>query len=88
MERGKLEFLKTMTLEKFKSEQMAQKLQVLENKEKGTMFFTCGGVTGAVSNKGVPRKEPMISLVRGDEDEEFYLFHEQGSGGASVIATF
>ena len=51
------------------------------------MFFTFGAKTGAVSKKGIPSR-PMISLVRGSNGEPFYLLHEEGTGGAPVLASF
>jgi len=54
--------------------------------------MTFGAKTGAVAAKGIPQK-PMISLVQGEPtllnpDGKFYMLHEEGTGGAPVLATF
>ena len=81
-----LQFLGTLTVEQFKAEKRVDKIQVKKNPNTGKLFFTFGAKTGAVAAKGVP-SHPMISLVKGDE-EEFYLLHEEGQGGAPVVAEF
>ena len=86
MEERNLEFIDTLTVEQFKSKVMVEKIQVKKNPNNGKLFFTYGAKVGAVSRKGVPT-HPMVSLVRGDEGE-FYLLHEEGNGGAPVIAEF
>lgn len=81
-----LQFIDTLTVEQFKAEKRVDKIQVKQNPKTGKLFFTFGAKTGAVAAKGVP-SHPMISLVKGDEDE-FYLLHEEGQGGAPVVAEF
>lgn len=81
-----LQFIDTMTVEQFKAAKHVDTIFVKENPKTGKLFFTFGAKTGAVARKGVPT-HPMISLVRGDEDE-FYLLHEEGQGGAPVVAQF
>lgn len=87
MATNNLEFLDTLTVEQFKAEKRVDKIQVKKNPNTGKLFFTFGAKTGAVTAKGVP-SHPMISLVKGDEGEEFYLLHEEGQGGAPVVAEF
>ena len=82
-----LEFLDTLTVEQFKAEKRVNKIQVKQNPKTGKLFFTFGAKTGAVAAKGVP-SHPMISLVKGNDGEQFYLLHEEGQGGASVVAEF
>lgn len=82
-----LQFLDTLTVEQFKAEKRVEKLQVKKNPHTGKLFFTFGAKTGAVSLKGVPT-HPMISRVKGSEGDEFYLLHEEGQGGAPVVAEF
>jgi hypothetical protein len=86
MATNNLKFIDTLTVEQFKSKQQVSKIQVKKNPNTGKLFFTYGAKTGAVAAKGVPT-HPMISLVQGDEDE-FYLLHEEGQGGAPVVAEF
>ena len=81
-----LEFLKTRTVEQFKAEQHVDKILVKKNPKTGKLFFTFGAEVGAVAVKGIPQ-HPMISQVKGSEGE-FYLLHEEGNGGAEVVATF
>lgn len=82
-----LQFINTLTVEQFKAEKRVDKIQVKKNPNTNKLFFTFGAKTGAVAAKGVP-SHPMISLVQGREGDEFYLLHEEGTGGAPVVATF
>ena len=87
----KLEFLRTMTVEKFKAEMHADKLEVKRAKGSSKLFFTAGEVQGAVRSEGIPTK-PMISWVKGDitertPDGKFWLLHQEGEGTAEIIAT-
>ena len=82
-----LEFLDTLTVEQFKAEKSVEKIKVKKNPNTGKLFFTFGAKTGAVAAKGVPT-HPMISLVKGNDGEQFYLLHEEGQGGAPVVAEF
>lgn len=82
-----LEFIDTLTVEQFKAEKRVDKIQVKKNPNTGKLFFTYGAKTGAVAAKGVP-SHPMISLVKGTDGDEFYLLHEEGQGGAPVVAEF
>lgn len=87
METGRLEFLDTLTVEQFKAEKHVEKVQVKKNPNTGKLFMVFGSKTGAVASKGVPT-HPMISLVKGSDGEQFYLLHEEGQGGAPVVAEF
>lgn len=87
-----LKFLDTMTVEQFKAEKHVDKIQVKKNPQNSNLFFTFGAKVGAVARKGIPQ-HPMISLVKGRPTEdnpsgEFYLLHEEGQGGAPVVAEF
>ena len=82
-----LSFLSTSTIEEFKADHMGLPIRVLRNPHTSKLFFTCGKITGAVSSKGIPQK-PLISLVETPEGTQFHLLHEEGSGGAEVLATF
>lgn len=87
-----LKFIETLTIEQFKAKELVPTVQVRRNDATGKLFFTYGSKTGAVSTKGIP-EHPVISLVQGDPTElnptgEFYLLHNEGQGGAHVIATF
>lgn len=87
-----LQFLDTMTVEQFKAAMHVDKILVKKNPKNSNLFFTFGAKVGAVARKGIPT-HPMISHVKGDPapdnpSGEFYLLHEEGQGGAPVIATF
>ena len=87
-----LEFLDTLTVEQFKAEKRVEKLSVKKNPRTGKLFFTFGAKSGAVAAKGVPA-HPMVSYVKGKPTPEnpsgmFYLLHEEGQGGAPVVAEF
>ena len=81
-----LTFVKTMSIEQFKTAEKIDILEVKRNPKTSKLFLAWLGGTGAVSNKGIPSKRPVISLVKGEEGE-FYLLHEQGEG-APTVATF
>lgn len=82
-----LKFIDTMTVEQFKDRQLVKEIRVRKNPHTGKLFFTYGSKIGAVSTNGIPA-HPMISLVEDNEGEQFYLLHEEGRGGAPVLATF
>ena len=96
---GKLTFGETLTVEQFKAQVMVTRVDVKQNPKTGTLFFSYGAKTGAVAKKGIPVK-PMFSLVcpEGDTLDEahagergcstFWLLHEEGQGGAPVLASF
>lgn len=88
----KLNFLRTLTVEQFKSEQKVDKVCVKQNPNTGKLFMTFGAAVGAVASKGIP-SHPMISEVVGEPTEKnpsgkFFLLHEEGQGGAPVLAEF
>ena len=98
MEERNLEFQESYTVEQFKAKvnlKADQPIQVKKNPNTEKLFFTWGPgkqQTGAVAKAGVP-KNPIISKVKGDPTPEnpsgvFFLLHEEGNGGAPVIATF
>lgn len=82
-----LEFIDTLTVEQFKAEKRVDKIQVKKNPNTGKLFFTFGAKTGAVAAKGIP-SHPMISLVKDNDGEQFFLLHEEGQCGAPVVAEF
>ena len=84
---NQLHFIETMTVEQFKSRMMVDKLQVKKNPKTSKLFFTFGSKTGAVAVKGIPA-HPMVSEVEAPDGSSFYLLHEEGTGGAPVLATF
>ena len=91
MERN-LIFKETLTVEQFKAAMNVSRIDVKQNPKTNTLFFTYGAKTGAVSTKGIP-EHPMLSYVKGEPTEknpsgEFWLLHEEGKGGAPVLASF
>lgn len=87
-----LAFLETLTVEQFKMAHGVERIEVKQNPHTGKLFMTFGAKTGAVTSKGIPSK-PMISLVQGEPTElnpdgKFWMLHEEGTGGAPVLATF
>ena len=81
-----LVFKETLTVEQFKDTMKVSHLDVKKNPKTGKLFFTYGAKTGAVALKGIPQ-HPMLSLVTGSEGP-FWLLHEEGVGGAPVLASF
>ena len=96
---GRLTFGDTLTVEQFKELVNVSRIDVKKSPKTGKLFFTYGAKTGAVAAKGIPQ-HPMFSLVcpEGDtlnvahagerECSTFWLLHEEGQGGAPVLASF
>lgn len=88
-QQGELTFIESFTIGEFKAKTNTSdsKIQILKNQKTDKFFFSYGaGRTGAVAMEdGRVPSEPIISLVRGDDGEEFFLLHKKGSGGAEVI---
>lgn len=87
-----LVFNETLTVEQFKDKMKVTRVDVKKNPKTGRLFFTFGAKTGAVASKGIPQ-HPMFSFVKGDPTPEnpsgeFWLLHEEGTGGAPVLASF
>lgn len=75
---------KSYTVDQFKSLQKVDRILVKKSAKQGILLFTFGQDHGWISKKGIPA-HPMISRVIGDQGE-FWLMHEEGNGGATVIA--
>ena len=91
-QRKNLEFMETFTVEQFKALTNVSRIDVKQNPRTNRLFFSYGAKIGAVALKGIPA-HPMISHVKGDPTPEnpsgeFYLLHEEGQGGAPVLASF
>ena len=82
-----LVFNETLTVEQFKAQMNVSRVDVKKNPKTGKLFFTYGAKTGAVAVKGVPA-HPIFSNVTGSDGSSFWLLHEEGQGGAPVVATF
>lgn len=80
-------FNDTLTVEQFKSATNVSRIDVKRNPKTGKLFFTYGAKTGAVAVKGIPA-HPMLSNVTTPEGNTFWLLHEEGQGGAPVLASF
>ena len=80
-------FNDTLTVEQFKSQMQVSRIDVKKNPHTGKLFFTYGSKTGAVAVKGIPQN-PMLSNVTGSDGVSFWLLHEEGTGGAPVLASF
>ena len=91
MERN-LQFKETLTVEQFKAQMNVSRIDVKQNPKTNRLFFSYGAKVVAVATKGIP-EHPMISFVKGEPTEnnpsgEFWLLHEEGQGGAPVLASF
>lgn len=87
-----LVFIETRTVEQFKAQMNVSRIDVKKNPRTGKLFFTYGAETGMVAIKGIPT-HPMLSHVSGisrDTGKPFdcWLLHEEGQGGAPVLASF
>ena len=96
---GRLTFGDTLTVEQFKELVKVSRIDVKKSPKTGKLFFTYGAKTGAVAAKGIPQ-HPMFSVVCPEGDtldvenagkkgcSTFWLLHEEGQGGAPVLASF
>ena len=82
-----LTFNETLTVEQFKAAMKVSRIDVKQNPKTNKLFFTYGAKTGAVAVKGIPQ-HPMLSNVTGSDNSSFWLLHEEGQGGAPVLASF
>lgn len=82
-----LTFNETLTVEQFKAAHHVSRIDVKQNPKTNKLFFTFGAKTGAVASKGIPQ-HPMLSNVTGSDGQNFWLLHEEGQGGAPVLASF
>lgn len=82
-----LQFNETLTVEQFKAQMHVSRIDVKKNPKTGKLFFTYGAKTGAVAVKGIPQ-HPMLSNVTDSDGISFWLLHEEGQGGAPVLASF
>lgn len=80
-------FNDTLTVEQFKAQMNVSRIDVKKNPKTGKLFFTYGAKTGAVAVAGIP-KHPMLSNVTTPDGSSFWLLHEEGQGGAPVLASF
>lgn len=92
-------FGETLTVEQFKARVKVSRIDVKKNPKTGKLFCTYGSKTGAVAVKGIPQ-HPMFSAVcpaghtldiehAGEKGcSTFWLLHEEGQGGAPVLASF
>ena len=84
---GRLTFGDTLTVEQFKELVKVSRVDVKKSPKTGKLFFTYGAKAGAVALKGIPT-HPMLSNVTGSDGSSFWLLHEEGQGGAPVLASF
>ena len=87
MAQGNLTFNDTLTVEQFKAQMNVSHIDVKKNPKTGKLFFTYGAKTGAVAVKGIPQN-PMLSNVTSPDGANFWLLHDEGQGGAPVLASF
>lgn len=79
---------RTSTISAFKAETNTDVIEVVRNPKTSKLFFTFNGGTGAVSKKGIPSKNPVVSLVSDDTTgETLWVLHEKGES-ANVVASF
>lgn len=83
----KLTFLRSLTVEQFKSQMGCSKISIRQGSN--GLFFTAGEVKGAVASNGIPQR-PLFSEVQGVSSElnssgVFWLLHEEST--SNEIAT-
>ena len=80
-------FNDNLTEEQFNAAMNVSRTDVKKNPKTGKLFFTYSAKTGAVAVKGIPQ-HPMLSNVTGSDGSAVWLLHEEGQGGAPVLASF
>ncbi len=84
-----ISFGRALTVPQFKAECGSNALGIKNNPTTGKFFFVCGTTTGKVSNKiseAGRAIKPVVSLCTSLEDEDpFWMLHEQGEGIADVF---
>lgn len=90
MENKNLKFLQTWTPDEFKALKSVAKIEILQNELTGKSFMAFGAEKGACSYKVLSGEltKPMISQVCSEETgETFYMLHQKGEGGATLLGT-
>lgn len=72
---NQLTFVKTLSIAKFKSEHMIDKIDIRQNPTTQAMSFAFVGGNGTVAKSYDKAKEKAISLVRDSEGVEFLILH-------------
>ena len=95
---GQATFVETYTVEQFKAEVGASKIELIPSKnyvpgKTGKYFISdsAGNSVATVSTKITEADqltEPVISLMIGDDGKEFYLMHNRGTGGIAPERTW
>lgn len=80
-----LVFVKTVSLDKFKEMMGVDKLEIMQTLETGALWFKYGNLTGAVSKKGLPKKEEACISIVHPKDEPLDL-ENMGIKGCSTFA--
>jgi hypothetical protein len=94
-----LKFISTMTIEEFKSTFGADKLRCFNANESHHAFFAWSGspftyknsdgeeienFTGAISSKGIPSENPVVSEVEKPDGSRMMLLHEESRSSCDV----
>ena len=85
-----LKFLQTMSIADFKKAHGVEKIDILKSEITGKSFFAFGFETGACSHKVLTGEltNPVISQVCSvDTGETFWLLHQKGEGGATLLGS-
>lgn len=91
IENRTLVFEETLTIDEFLARTNSESVRVITNPHTGGLFVTFGQKyekTGAVSSKGIPKKNPVMSLVTKDNGEQMWLLHEMPESVSQVVAVF
>ena len=84
MSQRTLTFVKSFSINQFKSEKQIEKIDIKKNPTTGKLFLSFAGNTGAVALSYDSNKPKLISLVRDAESVEFYMLHNEGNGAETV----
>ena len=94
-----LKFITTMTVEEFKSTFGTEKLRCFNENESHHAFFAWSGspftyknvngeevesFTGAISSKGIPSENPVVSEVEKPDGSRMMLLHEESRPSCDI----
>jgi len=85
-----LKFLQTWDVDEFKAAKGVSKIEILKSEISGKSFMAFGAETGACSYRVLSGEltNPVISQVCSTETgETFFLLHQKGEGGATLLGT-
>lgn len=88
METTEKNYKRTITVEEFKSEQNAPKLDIVRNPHTGNLFFSFGyrksgalsdAIKEEIESSGKINSQVLMSLTETDEGNDLWILHRKGT---------